>query len=381
MPAFIRRICDSFVQHSPWASTKSSPRTTSPQGRRRSSYEPHFSDEEGDPRSDDIETGPPPLTVIRDMGPPDSGRYVHPDIFWNSVMIEADEAHKDWRGMKLPGDDQGGAAESRRAGSAKASLDTEARWSKVNGIAKEDPEIAASRQRPRDNHDFRKREQNVSYGKERADNGLIVMHFAIPECHSRSPILSERPGADVPVAPGTAITTADSDRCQVQLKDLERSQRSDITWDEHKSAPPTETALTWNMCLEQILHRESVDPNMKELVDERVRNSSTTNGHDEDHQVSIREAGLVPNSSYPVARSRFFDQLAPEASPPLALHTAVHDGPVATNHLEQEQLTSTKNRWQEFDFSCDPSRRTPSSSSSQPIAHLPQQDPTTSSKA
>jgi hypothetical protein len=122
------------------------------------------------------------------------------------------------------------------------------------------------------------------------------------------------------------------------------------------------TVLTWNMCLSEIMSHSAVDPAIKEAIRNRVKHSKTSNGSGEDNHffVSAAEAGLVPNFSYPVTGSPFFDHFAIKESPlPSLVARAVGD-----NCVEQERhVPDLIDRSLGFDFGFDLSNGVPSSSS------------------
>jgi hypothetical protein len=99
------------------------------------------------------------------------------------------------------------------------------------------------------------------------------------------------------------------------------------------------TILTWNSCLNAILNNATLDPAMKIVVRNRMKSSKTANGNSKDEHFffSATEAGLVPNFSYPVTRSPFFDRLAAEKSS----ISVLANGLTRDNDFEQSQRTST----------------------------------------
>ena len=75
---------------------------------------------------------------------------------------------------------------------------------------------------------------------------------------------------------------------------------------------PQNGGLTWNIALNQILDSGYVDPQIKHALQERINNNSTVNGTENDERVVVSPiaAGLVPNFSYPIAASAFYDRNA-----------------------------------------------------------------------
>lgn len=98
---------------------------------------------------------------------------------------------------------------------------------------------------------------------------------------------------------------------------LAMSEPSHPFWRRSPSPQPSphreqSTGLTWNVALNRILEHELVDPAMKEGVRERIKESKRQNGDSMDRFVSAVDVGLVPNFSYPIAGSAFYDRLLTE---------------------------------------------------------------------
>ncbi|EMD93962.1 hypothetical protein COCC4DRAFT_70330 [Bipolaris maydis ATCC 48331] len=81
-------------------------------------------------------------------------------------------------------------------------------------------------------------------------------------------------------------------------------------------ARPTQS-LTWKSALKSILFHEEVDPAMRASVMERAQCSSTIGAPE--HQVmplfAPADVGLVPNFSYPIAASAFYDRIDAAQTP------------------------------------------------------------------
>jgi hypothetical protein len=325
-----------------------------------------------------------PLPVIVDRGPPATNRYANADIFWNSTMTEADDNDKDWLVTGRTRKARSKARSSRVQGitESKASKHWMSRLASENaeeeGSKSSAQEIAATRQRRQDS--FKRLERNISYGRERADNDLTVMFYTMPD-HAEIPAnFSQRsseplsPGTrgwdnfmDFPINNSARTYSVAFEQPNVVLEDnmlapvpliavQEEKTNTEIPLIYHKSSPSSSRTslgssvmMTWNICLNQILSNEAVDPAIKQAVIERVKNSTTTNGTGEGYNVhvSAHEAGLVPNFSYPVAGGEFYDRAAAIVSPPLPMTTEVQ----RNEDTERAQRTSPEHvQWQDFDF-------------------------------
>jgi hypothetical protein len=331
----------------------------------------------------------PPLPIIRDRGPPTANRYADADVFWNSVMIEADDSEKTWlssrarRGRSnieatpLPGVAEAGPSKQAPLTSALDKIQEEASTTSSSDNAT----VRKTR-----NDGIQRLERTVSYGKERSDNDLIVMLYATPE-YANHHAMELRQQTSFPLL---ASSVSDSNRStSIPLQNptpvhrIERQPSSDISHEirsllrprhiirrvRNMTALPTvydsaavsssrtsqeSTSLTWNAVLSDILNNDAVDPTMKSEVRDRVMSSKTINGTGEgDHGVvSIGEAGLVPNFSRPVVGSPFFDRLAAGASPrPSPAQSVTRE-----NDAKQEGQASRvfNHSLAEFDFGFDP---------------------------
>ncbi|KAI4609698.1 hypothetical protein J4E80_008343 [Alternaria sp. BMP 0032] len=76
--------------------------------------------------------------------------------------------------------------------------------------------------------------------------------------------------------------------------------------------------LTWLTALNRIIRNDLVDPATRTRIQERVRqNSATVDSRNGDaHPITMADAGLVPNFSYPIAGSAFYDRIHAEETPP-----------------------------------------------------------------
>jgi len=76
--------------------------------------------------------------------------------------------------------------------------------------------------------------------------------------------------------------------------------------------------LTWLTALNRIIRNDGVDPATRTRIQERVRQNSTTveSRNGDAHPITMADAGLVPNFSYPIAGSAFYDRIYAEETPP-----------------------------------------------------------------
>lgn len=75
--------------------------------------------------------------------------------------------------------------------------------------------------------------------------------------------------------------------------------------------------LTWLTALNRIIRNNVVDPATRARIRERVRQNSATAdiGHGDTHPITVTDAGLVPDFSYPIAGSAFHDRLHAKQAP------------------------------------------------------------------
>jgi hypothetical protein len=259
---------------------------------------------------------------------------------------------------------------SRDAESRAASENIKPGESKASGS-----EVAAARKRRQDS--FERLQRNISYGRERADNDMTVMFYTTPGDEKR-PANSPQPqrppellspttrawdnfmdfpsnnSAEAhPEVSAQRIVVGSSTAVSASLIAIqEEKELPDIPVVYHKSNPScsqtsldSSTMMTWNMCLNDILKNEVVDPAMKRAVIKRVKDSTTTNGTDEwDHfHISTHEAGLVPNFSYPVAGGEFYERVATVEDPPLLITNGLH------KNAERGPEKADRVQWQAFD--------------------------------
>jgi hypothetical protein len=357
MPTFIRRIRRSLR---PSRNTLSRAAANHPN---QSSHDQPGSLGYDEPAPDHDGRDSPELPVIGDRGPPTANRYTDADMFWNSIMDEADGIEKDWvlvgRPRRSPS--KVNSSQLQDIGEADTSDYGESRMASEN-IKQQDGETAASKvaaARKRRQDSFKRLERNISYGRERADNDVKVMFYTTPDYDKPPANSPQPPRPSEPLSPGTRAwdnfmdfpsnnsaethSTASAQSSGFVESSTAPSAPLNAIQEEkelpaipvlhHKSSPSSsQTSLdssimmTWNMCLNDILRNEAVDLAMKQAVIERVKDSITTNGTGEvEHfRVSIREAGLVPNFSYPIVGGEFYDRVAAVEAPPLPITNGIH---------------------------------------------------------
>jgi hypothetical protein len=326
------------------------------------------------------------LPTIKDSGPPTVNRYSDADIFWNSTMIEADDNSEKRRSateglrrdplrpdnFQLSSRAEAESGNYGRSGTQYTGMDrTERRILASDSVASG---TAIAQDKGTDIPGLRRLGRDISYGKERADNDLTIMFYIAPENTellvasppSRTPHGSLPPGLgesvnhmEVPI-----VTSADPRDAVSQLihvfedratpvtvpldvmyeeKDLPdlpvRSQSSKYSSSQTSQRP---AVLTWNTCLNQILGHEAVDPEVKQHLRERVKNSKTRNGNGDDEQlfVAAEQAGLVPNFSYPIIGSPFYDRTFAEDTPLWSLTDSLLNSLVPEEDLRYDRRST-----------------------------------------
>lgn len=346
---------------------------------------------------------PAPLPVITDRGPPTAKNYGDPDIYWNSIMIEADE---DEKARLVARPRRRGHTEARRSGlpdSAETSehtdLDHVPESILVNGFSSSSTGSFSAQQRRHDNDHTR---THARHGTGQAGHDLTVMSASVPNYNNLPvpPVQPRRaPGRLVPgtrawddfwdpleytprsrlpnprqhhIIPEEPLPVSQPTGAVREEKDL-----PDVPSEHHTLTPPARQAsrktpsLTWNTCLNEILDHDNVDQDMADRVRERVGNSTTANGDGENEHVPVStlEAGLVPNFSYPVAGSPFYDRVNAAQPPPPAVNRQVSNVAMSDAGVNSEvdrhtsTATNLSDRSLNFDFDL-PNGATPSSPSS-----------------
>jgi hypothetical protein len=310
--------------------------------------------------------------VIKDAGPPAANRYASADVFWNSTMIDSDYTEKERRQARV-----WGAPFTIRVTNTTNSVEAKPSQDKQSAtgldyIQEEGRKPAATRVKPskpkksnRPNLD--RLDRRISYGKERANNDLIVMVYREPDYDP--PPRPERTRRSGSISPGTRecdkfadfdfdfdfnnpmhIYHAEADSPHVvteySMTGHDPQALTDSPAGKSSSITPESPTLTWNSCLSQILTNAHVDPEAKDAVRDRLQNSRTMNGFgDKDYVfVSTIEAGLVPNFSYPVDGSAFYDRLHAKKLRQRALNRQIKDtksDDVATRNSKPNTLTDS----------------------------------------
>ncbi|KAF2850825.1 hypothetical protein T440DRAFT_498990 [Plenodomus tracheiphilus IPT5] len=248
------------------------------------------------------------LPIITDRGPPGRNRYANEDLFWNSIMLEADHdpAKYPWRSMipsQKPGFHDIDAAVNSNLESPNAEL--------LNEIREEihkDPLPRPPVRRYTDLQTNGVRESTLrrhEVRRSRTDNDLIVMMAQSPNSESLLPV-------PLPRSRPPALSTIEEDlehAYNPPTRGVRLSSHSAAGQSTDNERPQDDKVLTWNSVLNQILANDAVDPLMKERVHERVNASSTTNGSGHSkHPVTAIATGLVPNFSRPIYGSGFYSR-------------------------------------------------------------------------
>lgn len=344
--------------------------------------DPSDDEDEGEVQEDGRNSSPL-LPVIKDSGPPTSNRYANPDIFWNSTMIEADNKDKTWLpplrpGKLRPEDEYTGRSRLPKYGFTRDTPSTQSKNLHKHNSIPPTTRAAAAQQRRDAMHRSRNFERNISYGRERADNDLNVMYYSALDHPQQSSDVTQQQRSpsprmantwerdnfpDVPSENLSPIHLEKPEQPNASQADhistlhplivfQEESQSPNLCSAYHVRDPSSSpvsltcpTALTWNAALNRILHNDAVDPDLKQRVRERIKSSKTRNGDGEGEYlyVAAPEAGLVPNFSYPVAASVFYDRNVAAASP-------VPSASAGGNDKQERKIATTTPQSQNFDF-------------------------------
>lgn len=95
--------------------------------------------------------------------------------------------------------------------------------------------------------------------------------------------------------------------------------------------------LTWNRALNTIFQNEYVDQEMKEALRERARESKRPNGEGDEIYMNAIDVGLVPNFSYPIPGSAFYDRYAADQSR--------NEEEVDERNTEEEEMEYSSEEW------------------------------------
>lgn len=364
------------------------------------------SSEVGDGASNDGGSSPAPLPVIKDSGPPTAQNYENPDVYWNSIMIEADENEK---GRLAAVPRRKGHPEANRSG-LPAALSAESSQPRGSSHTFEDtkrdvidsstPDVTTAHQGRHTDGRAQLFQRRNNHGQGQADHDLTVMSAAVPNHNLLHAHQVQRPRPPDSLIAGTFawddfmnpleytprsrlpnpgqlnIVFEESPRTHQSFNGIQEEKDLPDLPLEHQSLTPSSSQvsrktppLTWNACLNKVLGHGSVDQDMVARVEERVKSSTTTNGdgaYQQSH-VSTIGAGLVPNFSYPIVSSPFYDRISAAQSPPPTLTNGVSPSPLAKVDNEPDQHTSTAtNRSLDFDFDFPKTPSAPSSPSCSP---------------
>ncbi|OAL07639.1 hypothetical protein IQ06DRAFT_342355 [Phaeosphaeriaceae sp. SRC1lsM3a] len=355
----------------------------------------------GDGDCSNGDSSPAPLPVIEDCGPPTAQNYEIPDVYWNRIMIEADEDQKVRMGA---GPRRKGHSETRRSGlpDALTAESPQPRGSNhayenrqrdvVNSSTTEASAAQQGRHTSGLTHLFQRRN---NHGRGQTGHDLTVMSASVPTHNLLPTHQVQPPRPSDSLIPGTFawddfmnpleytprsrlpnpgqlnVVFEESPRTHQSFNSIQEGKDLPDLPLEHYSLTPLSSQasrktppLTWNACLNEVIGHGSVDQDMVERVKEMVKSSTTTNGDggiDQTHLSTI-EVGLVPNFSYPIVGSPFYDRISAAQSPPPTLTNGVSQSPPAEVDTELDRHTSTvTNRSLDFDFDFHKTLSTPSS--------------------
>ncbi|KAH7408191.1 hypothetical protein DE146DRAFT_645515 [Phaeosphaeria sp. MPI-PUGE-AT-0046c] len=332
-------------------------------------------------------SSPRPLPFITYRGPPTAKNNENPKIYCNSIMTEAGE---DKKARLAAGPFKKGHSEVGRSGQPDA-MSAEAFQPRGSHHALKDAQAnvstaeSAAGLHGRDNsghvHQFLHQNSPV---KCQADHDLTFMpssisnrvklpvhqvqaprhprslihqtpawdHFVDPlEYTPRSRLSNPRQNNNVSEEPPRTHQSFDGVQEEKDLPDLpfEHHHLPFPLNLEYRKTPP----LTWNTCLNEVLGHGSVDQDMVGRVKGRVKNSTAKNGDGENERfhMSAIAAGLVPNFSYRVVGSPFYDRVITAQSPPPAMTNGILPDSPGSDDTEPDRHTSTAtNHSLDFNF-------------------------------
>ncbi|KAH7076675.1 hypothetical protein BKA63DRAFT_602434 [Paraphoma chrysanthemicola] len=349
MPALLQRLRRSFQKRPRTLGRITSPRIPLAQQKHSNQDNADVSDD------DDLKSSGrslPPLPVIKDAGPPTANRYANSDIFWNSVMVEADDNEEIvWKTPKKASltrryTDRSKTTEIKPRDVASPQRPAQHMTSGGNNA------LASQAKSPKHKQDkarsLQRLQRNLSYGKERADNDLTVMMFTRPDYtyrhdapvpHSERPLEPLSPGTQqwdefmdfptdtslhkYPVEAESSSAVPERARSPPELAYiLEERHQLPAAGINHAGVPPSQegpinsTSLTWDIALNRIINHEAVDPGARNAIRDRVKSEKSKGGRDDkDFPLApTAEAGLVPNFSYPIAAAALYDHFATNQS-------------------------------------------------------------------
>lgn len=281
------------------------------------------------------QTNSPVLPEIIHSGSPTANKYSDFNIFWNSMMTETDHTQQDnpkqntstWNAAMKD------CIISEDAKIGEHSLQQQE-------IRREHNKPLHKSQTPNKNTTNRRRlqqlESNPIHGRESVDNDLVVMFFTTPN-YNQSPrsleSISRRRQDSVSPKTQECDSLVDSES---SVNQTGSSARSTLT--SNPSTTPSNPPIpTWTSCLNEILTNDAVESVVKVAVEDRIKDGPMTNGHKENGTkfVSPTAIGLVPNFSYPVGRSDFYDRVEIEQTPPLQSEYVLCEDEYLEKELEE----------------------------------------------
>ncbi|KAF1946280.1 hypothetical protein EJ02DRAFT_336767 [Clathrospora elynae] len=340
MPAFLRRLRHPFRRpvHYYTIDLNPSPRQLERERQRAEDEIENRKDDEYADLTSSISL--PDLPTIVDRGPYPPHIYKNEEFFFNSVMLASDEYPQ-----YVPGPFRRVRQEIRRSpvqGNRRKETDRKPVWDpkQARDERSDDFTVMHAHSPPNPRYvlppprvpsppkepitpgtrewdtfmDFPSENSRYTYRDDDGNRHVVFPGRELPAMTTStvSTSLTVIPEAPTPGEHGLAISTipaqAHPTLARAQVEPIKSRPDSRST-----AVEPTEE-LTWNSALNRILSNEAVDPVAKYAVRERVQRSSTTNGsgHRDTCFVAAAEAGLVPNFSYPIVGSAFYDRVAAE---------------------------------------------------------------------
>ncbi|CAO2656925.1 Nn.00g057280.m01.CDS01 [Neocucurbitaria sp. VM-36] len=378
MPAYLQRLKRSLRCHSYFASANS---ITPPTKETKTKHQTNEYDDDLEVLGDRRRRPPSPLPEITDAGPPTTGRYANDDIYWNSSMTEADvdpvktrtSARQNTKSQK-----------PMKAAEVKAWKNVPSHGQDLEPVREEissrTPEVSNTRKQQRNQSGDEELARETGLGSDRVGKDFIVMLAYPPVYTEQLPTPTSLPRD--PITPGTKEYDAFMDYPSQNSMHIYRDDGGprhillpvhDKTTTANTATKPTVhheglqhpnehlplftvpsgrldheqsgqngEELTWTLVLNHILASPAVDPVMKQAVQDRVQSSSTTNGFRDKGNpfVSTQEAGLVPNFSYPIAGSAFYERSAAEQIPQESLLSRARAKEANGEGEKVEQLTN-----------------------------------------
>lgn len=286
---------------------------------------------------------PGALPEITDSEQPSAHEYANESVFWNSTLIQASSD----LGVPCTYKEQSSVIGLQNVTRAARANSRRCAPGPLSSICEEIRRSPPRKRTKAQEHAHSESDDDMERSTGKDDNDLTVMLSLIPDLIPAHQILALPPRE--PIAPHTqewdtfmdfpsdnSIHLYQNNNGQQDLAINERhapialhtssldgetitDQQRDTDMTNNNSRARSHTAvpeyseceqLTWNLILNRVLQHDSIDPTIKQAVHERAQVSSSTNGtsHGGHKFVSAREVGLVPNFSYPMVGSAFYEK-------------------------------------------------------------------------